>query len=151
MTLLEFMDRFQLKNPTTVREWLDKGLIPGAILNPKTQEWDLPERAWPPYTAARAKAQNANAIRKSIVKACLQRRYVTAKLYQLSEKEFKTYIHQLAQAGIIEVIQEKRVYYYYSTPKSEEFVQSRHPEKLLAILIEAGAKGIASAALDKIL
>lgn len=30
MTFLEFMEKYYLKNAATVKEWIDKGYIPGA-------------------------------------------------------------------------------------------------------------------------
>ena len=101
MTIKEFMNLFDLKNESTVIKWIKDGYIPGAYINEESNEYFIPDLARPPYTKARAKTTNA--IYKSIVKACINREGVCAKLYKLNEVEFQVYIKDLADAGYIRI------------------------------------------------
>ena len=101
MKIKEFMNLFDLKNESTVIKWIKDGYIPGAYINEESNEYFIPDLARPPYTKARAKTTNA--IYKSIVKACINREGVCAKLYKLNEVEFQVYIKDLADAGYIRI------------------------------------------------
>lgn len=152
MTISEFADRFQIKNERLIKEWIDKELIPGVQQDSETQDWIIPDRAWPPYTNARAK--NANAIYKSIVKGISNRKYVSSKIYKMDEKEFLLYIKQLVKANIIEMDFEDNIPYYSATLESQKFLESKNPEKYIeAILLkitEAISKGTVDALIEKI-
>lgn len=152
MTITEFMERFNLTNERTVIDWINKDLILGVRKKPENGDWIIPERAWPPYTKARAK--NVNSIYKSIVTACNERRYPLAKLYKINEKEFSFYIEQLVKAEIITTDEEDGFLYYHVTPKSDDFLKSKSPAKYLENAIlklsEATVQGAVSAVIKSI-
>ena len=147
MTIPEFIKAFGLASESLVLKWIEDELIPGATKDSQTQKYSIPECALPPYTKARAKTTDA--ICKSIVKGCMNRRYVSAKLYKISEIEFQEYIRQLAQANIISIVEENGIPYYYATLKSHEFMKSKNPSKFiqecLSTIAEATVKGAVSA------
>lgn len=153
MTITEFMDSFELKNKDTVLKWINEGYIPGAKKDIETNEFFIPELSRPPYTKARAKTTDS--IYKSIVKACIKRKGICAKLYKLSELEFQVYIQELSQAGYIRVEVQNNIKYYFATSKSSEFVKNSKPQKLLesclGMITECTAKGITSACLEKVM
>jgi len=151
MTVQDFMSRFDIKKKETVEEWIQKGLIPGAKRDKKSNQWLVPDLARPPYTGARAKTTTA--IYTSIVKACIKRKGVFAALYNLDEREFDVYISVLIEANLIRCVEEDRVRYYYSTLKSEEYA-SRNSKDLakfvkscVSTVTEAAAKGMTAALL----
>lgn len=153
MTITVFMNNFDIKHKALVIGWIEQGLIPGAVQHSETYEWIIPDPARPPYTKARAK--NTNAIYKSIVKACIQRKHVMPVLYNISKTEFQTYIEQLDKAEIIEIAKENGISYYYATPTSEAFLKSNNPAKFIETsiskIVEAASKGATSALIQSFL
>lgn len=151
MTIEDFRNKFNLKNEKKILNWIDKGYIPGVKRDAETNEFIIPELAHPPYTEARAK--NANSIYQSIVKACINRKGVCAKLYKLDETEFQIYISQLSEAGYIHIETRANIQYYFATEKSYEFLNNSKSQKLLKecleIITENTAKGITAACLEK--
>lgn len=139
MKIAEFQARFGIRRRETVEGWLAKGYLAGS--KPTADgEWDIPEPARPPYTQARAKS--AMAIHKSIVKASLQRKSVCAALYQLSELEFQTYVTTLVNAGLLQVVMQDGIAYYYPTLTSEAYAkQLPKGERWLDIAITAALQG----------
>ena len=152
MTIKEFMNLFDLKNESTVIKWIKDGYIPGAYINEESNEYFIPDLARPPYTKARAKTTNA--IYKSIVKACINREGVCAKLYKLNEVEFQVYIKDLADAGYIRIELHNNIEYYFATYNSNEFLKSKKPQELvkcsIGLIAESAAKGFTSACLEKV-
>lgn len=120
MNIEEFINRQEsVITKRTVLKWLEKGYIPGAKKDLKTQEWILPNSARIPYTRARAK--NTKALRKSILKACMERKHVFYKLYKnVTEEEFKYKIQELKDEGLIVVRIEDGIEYYDSTNKLDK-------------------------------
>ncbi len=153
MTIKEFMNLFDLKNESTVIKWIKYGYIPGAYRNEESNEYFIPDLARPPYTKARAKTTNA--IYKSIVKACINREGVCAKLYKLNEVEFQVYIKDLAAAGYIRIELHNNIEYYFATNKSNEFLKSKKSQELvkscIGFITESAVKGITSACLEKVM
>lgn len=153
MTIKEFMNLFDLKNESTVIKWIKDGYIPGAYINEESNEYFIPDLARPPYTKARAKTTNA--IYKSIVKACINREGVCAKLYKLNEVEFQVYIKDLADAGYIRIELHNNIEYYFATNKSNEFLKSKEPQELvkscIGLITESAVKGFTSACLEKVI
>jgi len=152
MTVKRFAETFGFSEKQ-VLAWIDKGWIPGTIMDQETRAWRLPENARPPYTGARAKSTGA--IYQSIVRACVKRKGVCAALYGLNESEFRFYIGQLEEAGFISVDRQWNPPSYYATLKSEEFLKSRKPSKALQAALEkiseAAAKGMAEGMMTKIM
>lgn len=147
MTITEFMDLFKLRNEDTVISWINKGYIPGTRKDAKTGAFIIPELARPPYTKARAKTSNS--IYKSIVKACINRYGVCAKLYGLTDTEFQVYIQDLHNAGYIHIETRDNIDYYFATSKSNEFLNSSKPQELFKDCVESITKGITTACLEK--
>ena len=58
------------KSMPTVKQWLLKGIVPGAKLI--DNKWVFSDLAMPPYTSGRPHKENATSIRKSIIKAALK-------------------------------------------------------------------------------
>lgn len=149
MTIQEFMESNKLKSKKTVEKWLDDGLIPGSRKN-ENKDWTIPEMARPPYTQKRAKS--APAIYTSIVKACIQRLGVCAKLYGISEIEFNVYIECLEKEGLIAVKTVDDIPYYFATPKSETLTSRKGWEKriksVLCKIVEATALGITKGTIE---
>ena len=154
MTIEEFMERNTIKNRKTVEKWIEDGLLPCAKKN-KKDEWVLSEYALPPYTASRAKhSKTACAIYKSIVTGCNQKRSVCAKIFGISDAEFKVYVDNLKKEGLIEVKKDKGCKFYFATSRSKEYLDNQNGLKKLIITlfpfaIEAAARGVTGAALDK--
>lgn len=150
MSIFEFMQKYNIKNQKKVIEWLNNNYIPGTKLI--NNNWILPQESRPPYTEARAKTTTA--IYKSIVTACIKRKGVCAKLYKITESEFQKYISDLNTAGYISVNNIDGIDYYFATLKSDEFIKSKSPEKLieecLKNVVELAAKGVTSAILEAI-
>ena len=151
MTIKEFMNLFDLKNESTVIKWIKDGYIQGAYRDEKANEYFIPNLARPPYTKARAKTTDA--IYKSMVKACIKRKGVCAKLYKLDDIEFLAYILDLAEAGYIRNEVQNNIEYYFATSKSQEFIKCAKPQDILksyiGVVTECAAKGITSAYLEK--
>ena len=154
MNTEEFMKRYGLKNRKTVLKWLESGLVNGA--RKEDGQWSIPERAWPPYTGCRAK--NSTAIYVSMIEACIKRRGVCAKLYNMNEEEFEVYVSNLEKEELITVVEENGAKYLYATTKSDGFVSDRKGlrrliEKLEPVwktLVQAAASAAAQAAVSAV-
>ena len=145
----DFFSKFGKGSGATFAEWISKGFIPGATPTEDRNDWYIPDRAWPPYTKTRAKT--ADAIYTSIVQGCLLRKRPIAAIYKCSQQEFDTYICALSEAGLISIVVDDGISYYYATPKSEEYADRSKGElkkfikSCLSTIIEAGAKGVTEA------
>lgn len=151
MTREDFFDKFGKVSDATFNEWVKKGYLPGTVLLEDGTGWFVPDRAWPPYTKGRAK--NADAIYTSIVKGCLLRRRPIAEIYKCSQQEFDIYISELANAGLINIVVDGGVSYYYATTKSMDYTNrskkelAKFVQSCLATAVEAGVKGMTEAAI----
>ena len=149
----EFINNFGKVSDATLNDWINKGFLPGATPTEDGNDWYIPDRAWPPYTKARAKT--ADAIYTSIVQGCLQRKRPVAEIYKCSQQEFDTYISTLEEAGVINVVIDGGISYYYATPKSKEYTNrsKRELEKFvkscISTAIEASAKGVTEAVINR--
>lgn len=76
------------------------------------------------------------------------RKRPVATIYKCSQQEFDTYISALSEAGLINVVVDDGISYYYATPKSEEYTDRSKGEfkkfikSCLSTIIEVGAKGV---------
>jgi hypothetical protein len=118
MTIQEFANRYDIKDLNTIHEWRHKGYIPGAKCIHDV--WIIPDLARPPYTKARAKTTTA--IYVSIVKACENRKSVFPALYKLDEREFQIYINNLKAMGLLSIVKEDGVNYYFSKPIARDYL-----------------------------
>ena len=149
----DFFNRFGKVSDTKFDEWIRKGFLPGVTPTEDGSDWYIPERTWPPYTRVRAKT--ANAIYTSIVRGCLLRRRPVAAIYKCSQPEFDTYISTLEKVGLISVVVDDGINYYYATPKSEEYANRSKKElenfikSCLSTIVEAGAKGVTEAVIKQ--
>lgn len=149
----DFFKNFGKVSDTTFDEWISKGFLPGVRPTEDGTDWYIPNRTWPPYTQARAKT--ADAIYTSIIQGCLLRRRPCAAIYKCSEQEFDTYISALEEAGLITVVVDDGIRYYYATPKSETYAKRSKKEfgnfiqSCLSTIVEAGAKGVTEAAIQR--
>lgn len=145
----EFFNNFGRVSDATFDEWIRKGFLPGVTPTEDGTDWYIPDRTWPPYTKARAKT--ADAIYTSIVQGCLLRKRPVATIYKCSQQEFDTYISALEEVGLISVVVDGGISYYYATPKSEEYAKRSKKElekfikSCLSTIVEAGAKGVTEA------
>lgn len=150
MTILEFKDRFDIKNEKLIYSWIEKGFIPG--IERIDGDVVIPDRAWPPYTKARART--AQAVYSSITVAISKRKYVSAELYKMSKQEYAGYIGQLRNAGLILVQEENGVDYYQLTFEGQRIAgDSKAIKKLIDSLVipvvGAVAEGVAKAVIEK--
>lgn len=149
MNQQDFFNNFGKVSETTFAEWVSKGFLPGFTPTEDGTDWYIPDRTWPPYTKARAKT--ASAIYTSIVQGCLLRKRPVAAIYKCSQQEFDTYISSLAEVGLISIVVDNGISYYYATPKSEEYANHSKKElgkfvmSCLSTIVEAGAKGVTEA------
>lgn len=125
MDIAMFASNNNLKKDTVVK-WIKQDLIPRADL----ENDYVPDSARIPYTSARAK--NAKAIYKSMVKASLQRKHILPRLYGICEDEFQGYVSRLINVGLIEPRISDEVTYYDATLEavnaSEKELQNRIKE-----------------------
>lgn len=103
MTINKFMIMNKIRRKDTVKKWINQGYLPGTTYNEETKEYDIPDGSFVPYTECRAKT--ARSIYNSIVTASNNRKYVCAKLYGISEEEFRVYIENLEEEKIIKSIE----------------------------------------------
>ena len=152
MNKQDLFNNFGKVKDATFAEWVSKGFIPGATPTEDGNDWYIPDRAWPPYTKTRAK--NENAIYTSIVQGCLFRKHPVAAIYKCSQQEFDTYISALSEIGLINIVVDGGISYYYATPKSEEYAKrsKRELEKFiksyLSTFVEASAKRVTEAVIN---
>ena len=105
---------------STVKQWCQKHYLRG--LRSKNNEYVIPMSVKKPYTGSRSKG---DAIYTSIVRGTLKGFDVTAALYCISESEFKKYIKQLKDAGVIDsyIDEDTNVEYLCKTLKSSDFAK----------------------------
>lgn len=146
MTVFEFQQNCNVRI-STIRNWLDKGYIPGATKDPATGDWEIPSHARAPYTKARAKT--AQSICVSIVDASNKRRHVFPSLYRVDPTEFESYIRALVGAGLICRRTVDGITYYDATLKGQEYAsQSKNKlRKLILDCLEVATKAGTSAML----
>lgn len=140
MTIIDFKNKYKIKNINTIYKWIENGYIP----NSSKENDYVPDSARLPYTQARAK--NANAIYESIVKASYQRKHVVPELYSISKDEFIGYVDELVKAGFIYKRVSDNVTYYDATPE----VKCINRKKVLDAL-EAISKGVMKGAAEVII
>lgn len=120
MTIEEFIAQRKIQNKReTVIGWLKKGYVPGAYQK-DNGEWFIPERAWPPYTEARAK--NQIALYRSILIAIKNFKYPLASCYSIPEADFNDSIEILVKLGFIAVNVENGISYYKILPEGDHFI-----------------------------
>ena len=131
MTFLEFMEKYYLKNAATVKEWIDKGYIPGANFDNNF----IPDEAKPPYTKSRSKKPGS--IYVSIVRALIRGYRPIPQCYKtITEKEFyDVYMASLISGGLVIAVKDTslNIVNYYPSEKALEYVQ-KNDKELLAFL-----------------
>jgi len=127
-----------------IKNWLEKGYIPGAIKNNANGQWVLPTSARCPYTQARAR--KAESINFSIVKAATKRQHIFAELYHISTAEFQNYIEKLINDGYLIACEADGIIYYNATMSGEELVQQKHMnvKKTLGNIVATGGPIVAA-------
>jgi hypothetical protein len=153
MDVNEFMNIFNLKKKETVMNWLEQGLLPGAKKDRESGEWVIPELARPPYTRARAKSTSS--IYYSIVRACIDRKGVCAKLYKINQAEFDVYIQILKREELIDVRIDNGVEFYFATLKSQSFFENekglkKYIKGIYSVTVESAAKGATEGGIEYI-
>ena len=151
MTVSEFQSRCK-KSVKTIHSWLRQGYLPGAVQDPATGEWDIPEHAREPYTGTRAKTARATCA--SMVQAANRRQHIVPALYHLDPSEFEGYIDALVDADLLCRRTVDGVTYYDATLKGQEYA-SLSGDKLkklvgecLSTAVVAIVKGCTSAVLE---
>lgn len=157
MNLQDYMAKVGVKKKKTVDEWIDKDLIPGAERDAITGEYRFLDSSRWPYRSAGLKAgANADKVRAHIVRAALERKYISAKMCFASNGEFTAMIEDLVKAELILVRYEDGIMYLDSTTKSNAFKKSSMLElrkfvlECLTALAEGAATGTAKAYLEQI-
>ena len=123
MTKKEFMKKEKVKLEHTVDKWIQKNLIPGVNPIEMTGELYFPPSARRPYFPPWNLRKDQDAIRSSIVNACLKNTYFTHTTFGINENEFDFYICQLMKADLIEPVEYDGIVYYNSTLKSSAWKQ----------------------------
>ena len=114
------------KSMPTVKQWLLKGIVPGAKLI--DDKWVFSDLAMPPYTSGRPHKENATSIRKSIIKAALKHQSTCAKLFGLPDQVFNLYVEDLENQGLIRVLTDPLFpgdKFILTTLKTDEYLQDR--------------------------
>ena len=148
MTLEEFV-RISEVSENTVKSWIKQGLVNGATVDLEGN-YSISDLARPPYTQARAK--DARAIRKSIIRGCVKRCSVNTKVFKIPEEEFQVYISDLISAGLITKKEVDGTTYYYSTKKADDSSENTWMKILKTVtgtLVEKAAKGATEAVIEK--
>ena len=119
MTFQEFMTKFNLKNSATVRNWIEKGYIPGADYEANF----IPDRSLPPFTNARAKKPGA--IYVSIIKGLLDGFRPIPEMYPTINREefYNVYLRALIRSGYVLETQDESisVTFYYPSEKAQQY------------------------------
>ena len=140
LSLEEFMNRWHVSNKRYVDIWIDKGLIPGAVRDKQTKTYSFPDSARRPYQGPGLKpALSADKIRAHIVKAAIERKYISAPICYTSEDEFQVYVNQLVKANLIETGVEDGIVYINSTLNSSAY-SKKHLNEIHSF-IEHGKEG----------
>ena len=131
MTFQEFMEKYNLKNSSTVKGWIDKGYIPGASFENNF----IPDEARPPYTKSRSKKPGS--IYVSIVRALINGYRPIPQCYKtITEKEFyDVYMASLIAGGLVIAVEDTshNIINYYPSEKALEYVQ-KNDKELLSLL-----------------
>ena len=145
---IEFAKQHNVKKQT-VRRWFTNGYLPGSIFDEKSKTLKIPQDTLRPYSP---RAKDPSAVYVSVIVACCQNRSVFAKMYNIPEIRFEMYLKELAQAGFISPYFTKAGFRQFNpTLKGEEFMKLDEKARLKTIcaIVEATAKGVTAAALDK--
>lgn len=152
----EYMKKVGVTKLKYVDEWIDSGLIPGAVRDGKG--YHFPDSARRPYRDPHLKPGiPADKIRAHIIKAALTRRHITAKACYMSDGEFDTMIGNLADAGLLIVRTEDGIQYYDSTEKTREYLNSslkeigKFVQSCLSITAKGFGEGVASGAIKTVM
>ena len=101
------------------KKWVENGWIPGACKS-VSGEYEVPEHARIPFTAARAK--NNPSVLLSICTACNSYLGVSPSLYRMSEEEFLMIIQELIQNELINAIELDGITYYNPTVNTIDYI-----------------------------
>lgn len=152
LNLKDFMEKVGVTKKCYVDSWIDKGLIPGAKRDLSTNTYTFLDSSRRPYQSHALKAGlSAEKIRAHIVKASIMRQHITASACFMSLGEFQSMIHDLSNAGLIQIRTEDEVEYYDSTTKSSEYSGKSLKEvcSFVQSCIKAAAEGVATAYFEK--
>ncbi|MBR6950247.1 MAG: hypothetical protein IKH56_00780 [Oscillospiraceae bacterium] len=147
------MEKVNVSKKKYVDAWIDKGLIPGAERDMETNTYRFPDSARRPYQKGLKGGMNAERLRTHIVKAALERKYISAEICFTSPREYKVMVDALVEAGLIQRRHEDGIEYLDSTMKSEAYINRDVKElhrivlEAVAALTKATAEGAAAAAL----
>ena len=119
----------------TVLKWIKKELIPGTVPDEETGKMLIPNSARRPYFPRCMKKAAADTIRASIINACIKRRHVSEKTYNMNKGEFEKIIENLEKADLITRRVEDGITYYDSTPKSDEY-KGKNTRDICKLLVE---------------
>lgn len=125
------MDIFELSNrfhchPSTMKEWLLKGILPG--VKRRGDGYLVSDLAMAPYTAKRAKSNNATAIRSAILKAALKHKSTCAKLFDIPATVYDSYVKDLEDRKLICVLKDKNFpkdKFIVTTTETDEYFRDR--------------------------
>ncbi len=126
----------------------------GKILRAEVYTGDLAQGVFKiiDHRQVKANADEWTIVRRT-VSACIKRKGICSKLYHISDDEFNKYINDLSGNGYIDITMYNNIPCYYANLKSQEFISSKSPMKLLqsciAVASEAAAKEATSAAFEK--
>lgn len=123
MTINDFAIEKHTK-PSTVKEWIQKGLIPGA------HDDYVPNSARKPYNA---RAKKGASLLKSMMKACSRSEGITSATYHLSDLHFQACIDSLIRDGMIYSHVEDGVTYYDLTTKGHENLRMFKPSYWISL------------------
>ena len=136
MDLKQYMKKVGVSRKEYVDRWLDKGLIPGAERDAETDTYRFPDSARRPYQKGLKGGMNADRVRTHIVKAALERKYISAEICFASPGEFQTMVDALVEAGWVVKRVEDGIEYLDSTTKSSAY-RSNKLDELHKILLES--------------
>lgn len=154
MTIKEYMTEVGVSNRKYVQEWIEQDLIPGVIKGDSLEKTQFPDSARRPYRNRWLRAGiSADKIRAHIVKACLERKHITKKIFKASDGEFNGFIHDLINAGLIRKRVEDGIDYYDSTIMCDSYRGKALIEikKFVIEAIEATSKGISQGTTEALL
>ena len=153
MDLKQYMKKVNVSKKKYVDNWIDKGLIPGAERDAETNTYRFPDSARRPYQKGLKGGMNAERVRTHIVKAALERKYVSAEICFASPGEYQAMVDKLVEADLVQRRIEDGIEYLDSTTKSKAYI-NRNLEDLhkivlddIAALTKAAAEGAVSAVL----
>ena len=133
----------------TVKEWYEKGYLPGSKHDKKSKTIQIPKDTLRPYNP---RAKSASTLYLSVITACCQNCSVFTKMYNIPEIRFEMYLKELAYADLIKpYFTSDGFRQFHHTLKGEEFIKCNKAAqmKIISTVVEAAAKGVTAAALDK--